>query len=296
MNIAQPFLARSRSHPELQAISHAGKTLSYGALAQRAGGLAGGLRLQLGLREHDRVVIYLENRPEFFELLLASWIAGLCAVPVNAKLHPREVAHIVADCGASVVFTSASLRACFPDHWNVLSGAHALIEVDDDAYARCVRSAALPCADTAPTDLAWLFYTSGTTGVPKGAMLTHRNLMMASLAYCADVEQILPGQTMLHVAALSHGSGLYALPHLFGGGHQVIAPGFSTDLVFDALQRHPAVSMFAAPTMLSRLVRAAEGAPNPTGQLKTIHYGGGPMYLSDLLRTLDLFGDRKSVV
>ena len=130
MNIAQPFLARSRSHPELQAISHAGKTLSYGALAHRASGLASGLRRQLGLRERDRVVIYLENRPEFFELLLASWIAGLCAVPVNAKLHPREVAHIVADCGASAVFTSAGLRAGFPDHWGVLSGAHALIEVD----------------------------------------------------------------------------------------------------------------------------------------------------------------------
>ena len=292
MNIAQPFLARSRSLPELQAISHAGKTLRYGELAQRVCGLAGGLRNQLGLRERDRVVIYLENRPEFFELLLSCWVAGLCAVPVNAKLHPREVAHIVADCGASAIFTSASMHAGFPEHWDVLSGAHTLIDVDDDAYARCVRSSPIACTDTAPVDLAWLFYTSGTTGVPKGAMLSHRNLMTASLAYAADVDHILPGQTMLHVAALSHGSGLYALPHLFGGGHQVIAPGFSTDVVFDALQRHADVSMFAAPTMLSRLVRAAEGLPNPTGHLKTIHYGGGPMYLSDLLRTLDLFGPR----
>lgn len=94
------------------------------------------------------------------------------------------------------------------------------------------------------------------------------------------------------MARLSHGSGLYALPHLFAGGHQVIEDAFTTDRVFEAFQRFPAVSMFAAPAMLSRLVRSANGLSNPAGNLLTIHYGGGPMYVSDLLKTLELFGPK----
>jgi acyl-CoA synthetase (AMP-forming)/AMP-acid ligase II len=82
------------------------------------------------------------------------------------------------------------------------------------------------------------------------------------------------------------------LPHLFSGGHQVIETGFETEAVFEALQRYPDVSMFAAPTMLSRLVRSAGGVPDPTGNLITAYYGGGPMYVSDLLETLDMFGPR----
>ncbi|MEN9590678.1 MAG: hypothetical protein RLZZ481_2464, partial [Pseudomonadota bacterium] len=129
-------------------------------------------------------------------------------------------------------------------------------------------------------------------GVPKGAMLSHRNLISMSLQYGADVDCVRRGQTMLHVAPLSHGAGLYALPHLFGGGHQVIEASFSTDLVFEALQQYPDVTLFAAPTMLSRMIRSAEGIKNPAGNLLTVFYGGGPMYVSDLVQTLDLLGPR----
>ena len=292
MNIAQPFLTRALSHPHLQALTSSQGSLSFGELAQRVYGLAGGLIKNMGLTPGARVLLWMENRNEFLEILLATWTAGLCAVPVNAKLHPREVAPIVLDSGASIIFTSASLYAGLVDALSAIPGSRQIIVVDEDSYQVLSRSPAVRCTAMEPTDLAWIFYTSGTTGIPKGAMLTHRNLMTMCLQYYADIDHVLPGQTMFHAAALSHGSGLYALPHLFSGGHQVIETGFETDVVFEALQRYPDVSMFAAPTMLSRLIRSAAGVTNPAGNLITAYYGGGPMYVSDLLKTLDLFGPR----
>jgi len=292
MNIAHPFLTRARSHPALLALTHAENTLSFGELAQRVLGLAGSLAQAKRLPSNARVLIFMENRREFLEVLLATWVAGLCAVPVNAKLHPKEVKLIAHDSSADIIFTS---QALYPGlHQERLSelGSCDILSVDDLAYEANVNHAPIQCVDKHPDDLAWIFYTSGTTGMPKGAMLSHRNLMTMCLQYCADLDQVLPGQTMLHVAPLSHGSGLYALPHLFGGGHQVIQGAFTTDIVFDSLQRYPEVSMFAAPTMLTRLIRSTQGISNPAGNLLTAYYGGGPMYVSDLLHTLDLFGPR----
>ena len=292
MNIANPFLTRARSHPELKAVTHDGRTLRFGELAKRVLGLAGALKHSKGLQPGARVLLCMENRREFLEVLFATWVAGLCAVPVNAKLHPKEVKPIALDSGASLIFTSDALCLGLSQALSNTQQTCEILSVDTIEYEINVNHAPINCVERHPDDLAWIFYTSGTTGTPKGAMLSHRNLMTMCLQYCADVDQVLPGQTMLHVAPLSHGSGLYALPHLFGGGHQVIESAFTTDIVFESLQRYPEVSMFAAPTMLSRLIRSAGGLVNPAGNLLTAYYGGGPMYVSDLIQTLDLFGPK----
>jgi len=209
----------------------------------------------------------MKNCPEYWELMFACWHAGLAAVPMNAKLHAREFEYIVGNCGA---------KACFYDPAE-------FTKIDGEPREP---------ADTRPDDLAWLFYTSGTTGVPKGAMLTHRNLLFATQAYFSDIDKLGPRDAILHAAPLSHGSGLYGLPHFAAGAVNVIpeSGGFDAGEVFDLMERWPNASFFAAPTMIVRLL-ASPSARTPAS-LKTITYGGAPMYVADSLRAIDLFGPR----
>jgi acyl-CoA synthetase (AMP-forming)/AMP-acid ligase II len=219
----------------------------------------------------------MKNCPEFYEVLFACWHAGLTAVPMNAKLHPKEFAYILDNSGAKLCFVTPDLQSAVP------SGI-----APDKALGDTEASP----ADVEPDDVAWLFYTSGTTGVPKGAMLTHRNMLFQTQAYFADVDKLHPGDTALHPAPLSHGSGLYGLPHFAVGAVNVVPESghFEPAEIFELLDYWPNASFFAAPTMLVRLM-ASPAARTPP-KLKTITYGGAPMYVADCLRAIELFGPR----
>jgi len=123
-------------------------------------------------------------------------------------------------------------------------------------------------------------------------MLSHRALIFMSICYLSDVEHIGPQDTKLHMAPMSHGSGLYALPFLMKGGHQVVLSGFDIEYLGQALERYSNVTLFAAPTMLARLANSPRSADLKIENLRTIYYGGGPMYVADLERALRIFGPR----
>jgi long-chain acyl-CoA synthetase len=280
----------ARRLPDRPAVSDDRSSQTYSELAERVARLAGGLRAR-GLVSGDRVLLSLENCVEFVELLFGCWAAGLCAVPANARLHPREVEFIAQNSGARLLVATPVLAEALAP----LAGAVASL---DRVFATCstdydgLFAEPLAADPVQPTDSAWLFYTSGTTGRPKGAVLTHRNLIFMSQCYYADIDQLDERDTHLLAAPVSHGAGLYALPFLLKGARQIVLPHFDVGAILDVIARHPRVSMFAAPTMLTRLVHAPDVAAADLANLRTIYYGGGPMYAADLERALDIFGPR----
>ena len=295
MNIAKLLARTAETYPDLPALAY-GKDIvaTYREYAEQVAGLAGALRGKLGLDAGGRVALIMKNHPEYWVALFAVWRAGLVAVPVNAKLHINEFRYILENSESRLAFATAELAdelaPLIPD----LPALETVVSVHDKEYQALKKESPLALQDAAPDDLAWLFYTSGTTGKPKGAMLSHRNLLVSVLSYFADVTALSPGDAVIHAAPQTHGSGLYGLPLIAKGGIQVTpeSGGFDPAETLELIAHYPNSCFFFAPTMIHRLISspAFEGAD--TRNLKVIIYGGGPMYEADIRRAIDAIGPR----
>jgi long-chain acyl-CoA synthetase len=297
MNVATLLHRSACAFPAAPALAVGARSVStYGELAGDVARLARALREDFALAPGDRVALAMRNCPEFFVVLFAAWHAGLAAVPINFRLHREEFRYILEHSGARVCFATADLAASLAGLEAEIEALAGIVDAQGAAFARLTDDAraTMPCTGVAPDAPAWLFYTSGTTGRPKGATLTHRNLGFMIHAYFADIDTVSPGDAMVHAAALSHGAGLYALPGIAQGGTQVISESASFDPaeVLALLARHRNVTLWAAPTMLTRLTHAAQAEDADTRNLRTIVYGGAPMYVADLERALDVFGPK----
>ena len=288
MNIGLWLERGGRSHPEAPAVGYGDDlVLRYGELAQRAAQRGGALRDRYGIAPGARVAIIAKNCPSYVEVMYAAWLAGAAVVPVNAKLHPSEFSYILEHAGADLAFVSADLADQVP-----VRGGLKLVVLDSPEFDRMLAGDPIAAVPRDAGDLAWLFYTSGTTGRPKGAYLSHRNLAAASYAYLAEVDPVAPGDVLFHAAPMSHGSGLYLMAHVMRLGVNVIpaSNGFEPEEVLAAAGRWKRLSLFAAPTMVRRLVGAAQSAD--VSGFRTIVYGGGPMYVADIIEAFRVFGPR----
>jgi len=300
VNLAKLLQRAGRASPHLPAVYHGTKlTASFGELARDAAALARALREGLGLAAGDRVALVMRNVPEYVTVMFGCWWAGLAVVPANAKLHSRELDYILGDSGASVCFATPDLAATVNATANVARGATRVVEIGSPEWRALLRREPYPDPLTFDAEaMAWLFYTSGTTGQPKGAMLSHRNLMAMLSCYFIDVDNVAAGDSVLHAAPMSHGSGMLMLCHVCACAAQVIpeSGGFDTDEIFALIRAHPGLGFFAAPTMVHRLNLAAEARDPDTRNLRTIVYGGGPMYVADCKRAMAILGPRLSQI
>ncbi len=283
MNLFAVLDQTANRFPDRGAVYHGQRRVcTWTELRDRALRLAGSLRQQHGAGA--RVAIAAHNRPEVVELMFATWAAGCVVVPVNCKLHEREMALILDDAGASQVFASPKIGAALG---SVTS--RPVETLGSEAYSRRFGAAPVAPPHTEPSTPAWLFYTSGTTGRSKGAILSHRNLTAMAVAHLADIDAPTENGSLVHAAPMSHGSGLYVVPYVLRAARQVVpeSEGFDPGEFLDLCEHHPACSVFLAPTMVQRLVRT--GRPRPAN-LATIVYGGGPMYVETLKEAMAAFG------
>ena len=291
MNLALLLDAAARSFPHLPAVSVADRPhydyAAYGALAAR---LAAGFHA-LGLAPGDRVVLAMTNNPEYLAALFAVWRAGLVAAPANAKLHAREIAFLASDCSAKLCLATPDLAEGLVRE---LGPPTRLIVLGDDDWRRLTRADPAGIADRRGDDLAWLFYTSGTTGRPKGAMLSHRNLMTMATLYLVDVDALFPGDAHFHLAAQSHATGLFGLSHIAKATHQVLpaSGGFSPSELADLLRLHVSASFFVPPTGLRRMLRDPAFQRAPIENIRTVLLGAAPVYAADLKAGYEALGPR----
>ena len=138
----------------------------------------------------------MRNRPEYLEALYAIWHAGLVAVPVNARLHRDEIAYILDHSESAVAVTDADHAGDVESLPGTVASLKAAVIAPGEQWDRLAASSPARLVGRRPEDPAWLFYTSGTTGRPKGATLTHRSLLMATLSYFADIDPVHAAETV----------------------------------------------------------------------------------------------------
>ncbi len=292
MNPAEWLYRTAAREPERPAL-YVGPNLeaSYGAFAARAGGLAAALRAR-GIGKGQNVALFMANSTQYLEALYGIWWAGAAAVPINGKLHPKEAAWIIEDSKASLVFVDQATGAALEGQ---VAGTAALVSTQSETYDGMRQTTALerPVA-LDPNDMIWLFYTSGTTGKPKGVMLTCTNMATMAMNYFVDVDEVKPEDAILYAAPMSHGAGLYNFMHVMRGARHIVpvSGGFHAQEILGLAPEMGPISMFAAPTMVRRLVEAAKATGSQGQGLRTVVYAGGPMYEADILDATQVMGAR----
>ena len=298
INLGTLLTKTARTFPERLAIAYGDYELTYQQANERINKLANAF-LSLRIKKGENVAILLHNCPEFIETLFACFKAGIGTVPINFRLHAKECSFIIDNSEAVAVVLGDDFRdSLYPLKSGMPRVKHYICISEPLEGMICYedlikgQSSKFVDVDVERDDLAWLFYTSGTTGAPKGAMLTHHVLMMMTMNFFADMTPLGPDDVILHAAPLSHGSGLYGIPNVAKGAANVIlhVKTFDPKIVFETIQRRRVTNMFAAPAMIKRLVTFPDIDRYDLGSIKCIHYGGAPIYQEDLKEAVRKMG------
>jgi O-succinylbenzoic acid--CoA ligase len=276
------FASACARAPQATALVCEGLRVSYGECDAIVRRLAAGLAAH-GVRRGERVVMFIDNRFEFVFVLLALARLGAVAVPVGVREKRPGLAYMTRQCGASAIVADAALADRLPDASEApalalrvaIGGAPGCVPYDD---LLSQQGSAPEVADPSETDVAVILYTSGTTGNPKGAMLTHLNIVHSVMHYQACMRLGDHEVSALAVPA-SHVTGLIAIiaTMLHLAGTTVIVPAFKAGPFIALLQRERVTHTLMVPAMYNLCLLQSAFADADLGAWRTGGYGGAPM-------------------
>jgi len=285
---------QAMTRPHSIALSFEGKVTSYLELDVRSNQVANGL-IALGIEPGGHIAYLGKNSDVYFELLLGAAKAGMVITPINWRLAAPEIAYIVEDCKAPVIFVGAEFTAIAEELAQRLPCLHAIVSMEQEIAGWAAFSdwrdrfdRRPPAASVRPDDIAIQLYTSGTTGRPKGAMIRHRNLlaMLDAMKASTDLEWNIwtPQDVSLVATPVGHigGSG-WGITTFYHGAKAVVAREFEPGRILDYIE-HDRVSKFAlVPSAIRFMLRDPRARTTDFSRLKHLLYGSSPMP-PDLLR------------
>ncbi|MHB9758831.1 o-succinylbenzoate--CoA ligase [Streptomyces sp. BYX5S] len=266
---------RARKTPHRTALIHNGTTHTYAALHDRTTRLAHALRAR-GVRRGDRVAYLGPNHPSYLETLFATAVLGAVFVPLNTRLSPSELAYQIRDSGAGTLLYTGNAESAreLPTPLT--------LEAEGETYETLLATAPPEPIDEKVTgdDVCLIMYTSGTTGRPKGAMITHANITWNAINVLVD-HDLVADEVALVSAPLFHTAGLnmLTLPVLLKGGTCVLSQAFDPTETLDLIPRHGITFMFGVPTMFDLLTRRPEWPTADLSSLRLLTCGGAPVPL-----------------
>lgn len=299
--VADLLLRCYADHASSVAVVDGTRRVTYAELGTRARRVGAALRA-LGLQQGDRVVLLSGNRGEYVEVDHAAFVSGFVRVALSPRLHPREVAHILRDCTAAALFVDhewaqqlEEVVSTCPDLRLVVTfGAQTSESVDvtyDGLLAQAPREVPAPVRIGAE-DVAALLYTSGTTGLPKGAMLSHRNWVSMVRNCMVEMPPVDQTDSVLHVAPLSHFSGYVGAACFPRGATHVIIRRFDPAETLQLVRTHRTTILPLVPTMINMMTIAGEESGRTAGtSLRALVYGGSAIAPDHLRRAREVFGD-----
>ena len=301
MNLGRLLTQAAARWPDRAGLVQGDRVWSWAELDRRTDAVVAALRRR-GIGPGDRVMIHARNGNAMFESLWAAFKLGAVWVPTNFRLTPPEVAYLAEASGAKAMIYDRGFEA----HADAARAAQPALGLllaigaprgAEEAYENLATEPFDPAeaepAEVEYDDTLWFFYTSGTTGRPKAAMLTHGQMAFVVTNHLAD---LMPGLdengASLVIAPLSHGAGIHALAQVARGAPSIL---LSTDRFDGAeawrlVERHRISNMFTVPSILTTLVEHPDVDEVDHGTLRHVIYAGAPMYRTDQKRALEKLG------
>jgi long-chain acyl-CoA synthetase len=268
-----------------------GQPISFRELNRRINKLANAL-LSLGLKKGDRVGLLFHNSLAYLESYLALYKAGLVWVRLNARLHPSEIKGMIEDSGALALihgpeFGETAEKISSGVRWVIRKGKGPGLDYEDFIQKGSEQE---PRVDVTLDDLSDFWYTSGTTGAPKGIMLTHRNILTCTHLLLCDIYDITQEDKLLTVGALSHAGSVRILPFILRGATNYLHSHFDPGKAFKEIEASKITDVSTVPTMLITFMDHPERPRFNLSSLRRITYAGSPMPVERIKESLRLFG------